>query len=83
MGKELQREIILTELAPSPYFSVINAHLVDIKVFAKLYGIPSLPFQDIEKTKTLRTDGMTDGQRENNIPPTNTVCGGGGGVGGL
>ena len=22
-----------------------------------------------------RTDGRTDGQRENNIPPTNKVCG--------
>ena len=44
----------LTELAPSPYFSIINVHLVDINVFAKFYEIPSLPFQDIEKTKRHR-----------------------------
>ena len=40
----------LTELAPSPYFSIINVHLVDINVFAKFDGIPSLPFQDIKET---------------------------------
>ena len=48
---DLQRAITLKELAPSPYFSNINVHLVDINVFAKFYEIPSLPFQDIEKTK--------------------------------
>ena len=30
-------------LAPSPYFSIINVHLLDINVFAKFDGIPSLP----------------------------------------
>ena len=66
----------LTELAPSPYFSIINVHLVDISVFAKFYEIPSLPFQDTEKPKC---NGRTDEQPENSIPPpppTNTVCGG-------
>ena len=51
MDKELQRAITVKELAPSPYFSIINVHLVDINVFAKFYEIPSLPFQDIEKPK--------------------------------
>ena len=51
VDKELQRAITLTELAPSPYFSIINVHLVDINVFAKFYEIPSLLFQDIEKPK--------------------------------
>ena len=51
MDKELQREITLTELAHSPYFSIINVHLVDINVFAKFYEILSLPFQDIEIPK--------------------------------
>ena len=48
---------------------------------AKFDEFPSLPFQDIkEKPKCHgRTDGKTDGQRENSIPPTNIVCGGGGG----
>ena len=46
---ESQRAITLKELAPSPYFSTINILLMDINVFAKFYGITSLPFQDIEK----------------------------------
>ena len=37
---ELQRAVTLTELAPSPYFSIINVHLVDINVFAKFDEIP-------------------------------------------
>ena len=49
-------------------------------VYAKFYEIPSLTFQDIEKLKHRgRTDGCpderTDGQRENSIPFTNTICG--------
>ena len=35
VDKELQRAMTLTELATSPYFSIINVHLVDINVFAK------------------------------------------------
>ena len=62
VDKELQRAITLTELAPSPYFLIINVHLVDINMFAKLYEIPSLPFQDIQKPKHCRrTDGRTNG----------------------
>ena len=49
VDKELQRAITLTELAPSPYFSIINDHLVDINVFAKSDEIPSLPVQVIMK----------------------------------
>ena len=49
MDKELQRAITLTELALSPYFSIINVHLVDINVFAKFDEIPSLPVQDIKE----------------------------------
>ena len=46
-------------------------------MFAKFYEIPSLPFQDIEKPNCCRrTDKWMDGQCENSIPPTNTVCGG-------
>ena len=41
VDKELQRAITLTELDPSPYFSTINVHLVDINVYAKFYEIPS------------------------------------------
>ena len=59
------------ELAPGPYFSIINIHLVDINVFAKFHEIPSLPFQDNEKPKCRR---QTDRQHENSIPPTNSLC---------
>ena len=45
MDKDLQRAITLTELANSPYFSIINVHLVDINVFVKSDEIPSLPVQ--------------------------------------
>ena len=45
VDKELQRAITLTELAPSPYFSIINVHLVEINVFE----IPSLPVQVIKE----------------------------------
>ena len=66
----LQRAITLTELAPSPYFSIINVQLVDINVFAKFDDIPSFTVQDIkEKPKRRR---QTDAQCENSIPPTNT-----------
>ena len=55
VDKELQRAITLTELAPSPYFSNTNVHLVDINVFAKLDEIPSLTVQvNKEKTKMLQ-----------------------------
>ena len=74
MAKELQRAIT-PELALSPYFSIINIHLVDINVFAKFYEILSLPFQAVEKPKCrgwtkAQTDGQTDGH-ENSIPPYN------------
>ena len=49
VDKELQRAVTLTELAPTPYFSIINVHLVDINVFANIDDIPSLPVQVIKK----------------------------------
>ena len=45
VDKELKRAITVIEFAPSPYFSVINVHLVDINVFAKSDEIPSLLIQ--------------------------------------
>ena len=59
VDKELQRAITKTKLAPSPYFSITNVHLVDINVFAKFYEIPSLPFQ--EKLKKV-ADGRQNGR---------------------
>ena len=55
VDKTLQRAITITELDPSPYFSIINVHLVDVNVFAKFDEIPSLPVQVIkEKPKCCR-----------------------------
>ena len=53
VDKVLQRAItVLTELAPSPFFSIINVHLVDINPFTKFDEIPSSSIQVIkEKTK--------------------------------
>ena len=51
--EELQRATTLTELTPSPYFSIINTYPEDINVFARSDEIPSLPVQDIkEKPKS-------------------------------
>ena len=69
VDKELQRAITLTELAPSPYFSTINVHLVDINVFAKSDEIPSLPVQVIkEKPKCLGLR-LTKGNNSKMIGP--------------
>ena len=80
---KLLRKTQTQELAPSHYFSIINAHLVDINMFTKFYEIPSLPFKDIEKPKRLeRTDGGTDGRTDvkKSIPPPHmhSLRGGGG-----
>ena len=61
---ELRRAITLTELIPSPSFSITNVYLVDINAFANFDEIPSMPVQDIEKTKCR---GWPNG-RANSIP---------------
>ena len=43
-------------MVPSLCFSIISVHLVDIDVFAKFYGIPSLPF------KILKNQNIADRQ---------------------
>ena len=46
-------------------------------MFASFDENPAMTLQVIKETKRYgRTDGRTDGQRENSIPPTNKVCGG-------
>ena len=54
MHQELQRAITLTELAPSPFYSNTNVHLMDKNVFAKFDEIPSLPVQDIKERPKCR-----------------------------
>ena len=61
VDKELQRAVTLTELAPTPYFSIINVHLVDINVFANIDDIPSLPVQVIKKNPKCRRLRITKG----------------------
>ena len=52
VDKELQRTITLSELAPAPYFSITNVHLVDINVFAaKFDEIPYCMFKIIRKNQ--------------------------------
>ena len=56
----LQRAITLIELAPSPYFSIMNVYLEDINVFARFDEIASLPDENIkEKTKCRWTERRT------------------------
>ena len=46
-----------------------------MNMFARFNENPAMTLQDIKETKRNgRTDGGTDGQRENSIPPTNKVC---------
>ena len=70
---ELQREITLIELAPSPYFFVEKICQAYMNKFARFNENPAMILQDIKETKRY---GRTDAQRENSIPPTNKVCGG-------
>ena len=74
---ELQREITLIELAPSPYFFVLSICLAYMIMFARFDENPAITLQDIKETKRYgRTHTRTDGQRKNSITTTNKVCGG-------
>ena len=69
VNKELQRAITLTELAPYPYFSIINVHLVDINVFAKFDEIPSLPVHVIKENPKCCRLRITKGNNSKRISP--------------
>ena len=66
---ELQREITLIELAPSPYFLIKSICLVDMNMFARCDEIPALSLQDIKETKHYRWTHKRTHERENRIPP--------------
>ena len=73
---ELQREITLIELAPSPYFVVQSICLVYMNMFARFDENPTMTLQDIKETKRYgRTDARTDNVKTV-YPTTNEVCGG-------
>ena len=58
---ELQREITLIELAPSPYFFVQSICLAYMNMFARFDKNPAMTLQDIKETKLYRrTDTRTD-----------------------
>ena len=60
---ELQREITLIELAPSPYFFVQSICLAYINMFTRFHENPAMTLQDIKETKRYgRTDGRSDGR---------------------
>ena len=69
VDKELQGAITLIELAPSPYFSIISVHLVDINVFTKSDEIPSLPIQVIKEKPKCRVLRITNGNNSKRIDP--------------
>ena len=49
-----------------------------MNMFARFDENPAMPLQILRKQNVTDggTDARTDGQRENNIPSTNKVCGG-------
>ena len=56
-------------MAPSPYIFIISIVPVDMNKYARFDEIPLMTLKDIKETKRYgRTDGQTDGQRENSIP---------------
>ena len=61
---ELQREITLVELAPSPYFFVYSFCLAYMNMFARFDENQAMT-QDIKETKRYgRTDGRTDNMKQ-------------------
>ena len=73
---ELQREITLIELAPSPYFFVKSICLAYMNMFARFDENPAMTLHVIKKTKRYgRTDARTDNVKTV-YPTTNKVCGG-------
>ena len=67
---ELQREITLIELAPSPYFFVLSICLAYMNMFARFDENPAMTLQVIKKTKRYgRTFRTTKGNISNRIGP--------------
>ena len=54
-AQELQREITLIELAPSPYSFIINICVVCMNVFARFDAIPSMTLQDVKEICTYKS----------------------------
>ena len=77
---ELQREITLIELAPSPYFFFLSICLAYMNMFARFDENPAMTLRVIKETKCYgRTDGCTDGRTDNvkTVYPLQTKFAGG------
>ena len=73
---ELQREITLIELAPSPYFFVKSVSLAYMNMFARYDENPAMTLKDIKETKRYgRTHGRTDNVKTV-YPPQTKFAGG-------
>ena len=67
---ELQREITLIELAPSPYFFVSSICLAYMNMFARFDENPAMTLRVIkEKALYLKTFRTTKGNNSNRIGP--------------
>ena len=77
---ELQREITLIELAPSPYFFVQSICLAYMNMFARFDENPAMTLRVIKETKRYgRTHGRTDARTDNvkTVYPLQTKFAGG------
>ena len=63
---ELQREITLIELAPSPYLFVLSICLAYMNMFARFDKNQAMTLQDIKETKRY---GTTKGNNSNRTGP--------------
>ena len=71
---ELQREITLIELAPSPYFFVSSICLAYLNMFARFDENPAMTLRVIKETKRYRrTDGRTHGWMDGRTDKVKTV----------
>ena len=76
---ELQREITLIELAPSPYFSVSSICLAYINMFARFDENTAMTLQDIKETKRYgRTHAQMHARTDNvkTVYPPQSLRGG-------
>ena len=77
---DLQREITLIELAPSPYFFVLSICLAYMNMFARFDENPAMTLRVIKETKRYgRMHGWTDAQPDNvkTVYPLQTKFAGG------
>ena len=71
---ELQREITLIKLAPSPYCFVYGICLAYMNMFARFDENPAMTLQDIRETKRYgQTDAHTDNVKTVYPPQTKFV----------